>query len=129
MKKRIAAFLLASTIIFAPISNINIPKSSLMACTGAMTWPIFLAMAIPDIIGCILPVGKAAAVVAELTTGEKLLEISGKLTIMGTEKLASMNPVNLIWTVIDVILLFTPAGAGMRTAKLFLLAPKLIAGL
>lgn len=102
---------------------------NMMACTGAISWPAFAFTAIPIVVMAIIPGSKGVKVAQELTKGGQVAENIAKAVSLAGEKLGNPNPVELVWTVIDVIVAFTPGGAGMKMAKLVLEAPKLITAL
>ncbi len=102
---------------------------SMMACAGAISWPAFAATAIPVVIMAIVPGSRGVKVAEELTRGGKVAESIAKAVGLAADKALNPNPVELAWTVIDIVVAFTPGGAGMKAAKLALVVPKLISAL
>mgnify|MGYP004492639709 CR=1 FL=1 len=102
---------------------------NVMACAGAISWPAFAATAVSTLVLALIPGSRGIKVAEELTKNGAKMNNMAKALSLAAEKVSNPNPVELAWTVVDIIISFLPAGAGMKMGKIALTIPKLITSL
>lgn len=135
-QKFVTAILIIATLSFCIcISNNSKSKEkaissfNMMACAGAITWETFSETAVSTLVLALIPGSQGFKVAEELTKNGAKMNNLAKAIILAKEKVGNPNPAELVWTVVDIIITFLPAGAGMKAAKIALTIPKLIASL
>ena len=102
---------------------------NVMAFAGGISWPAFAATAVSTLVLALIPGSRGIKVAEELTKNGAKMNNMAKALSLAAEKVSNPNPVELAWTVVDIIISFLPAGAGMKMGKIALTIPKLITSL
>lgn len=135
-KKLVSASLIVATLLCCIHINNEVRSReevvsgfNIMACAGAISWPAFAATAVSSLALALIPGSRGIKVAEELTKNGAKMNNIAKAVVLAHEKVTSTNPVELAWTVVDIIVAFLPAGAGMKMGKIALTIPKLVTSL